>query len=339
LNEENKNNNDNNNTNLTTDTTATNVDNQDNTENDKAKQQQPEEEKVLPIVPFERCLEHFIGNTLIEDWLSPATNKKGNAIKCNHIQTFPPYLAIQMQRYYLNEQWLPAKHDVIVNVPEEINIEFIRGYGLQDNEELLPKSSNNQQNNNKNNNVMMPNDNIVQQLLAFGMFTENACKRAALAVQNANADLASQWLFTHENDADINDPLPNANNNANNNNNNSNKNNVQADAALVNEIVNDYGVQKEYVEIVLRHTNNDKARAIEWYFNHIEDLDSNIAILQSQQMAEDIANNNNRNNNDNNNDNKINKAIDGKGEYSLFAIISHLGQDPNHGHYVCHIKK
>ncbi len=30
---------------------------------------------------------------------------------------------------------------------------------------------------------------------------------------------------------------------------------------------------------------------------------------------------------------------DGEGKYSLMAVISHLGKNTDHGHYVCHVKK
>ena len=30
---------------------------------------------------------------------------------------------------------------------------------------------------------------------------------------------------------------------------------------------------------------------------------------------------------------------DGEGKYQLLAIVSHIGKNTEHGHYVCHIKK
>ena len=33
------------------------------------------------------------------------------------------------------------------------------------------------------------------------------------------------------------------------------------------------------------------------------------------------------------------QADDGEGKYSLIGIISHLGKNTDHGHYVCHLKK
>jgi hypothetical protein len=32
-------------------------------------------------------------------------------------------------------------------------------------------------------------------------------------------------------------------------------------------------------------------------------------------------------------------ADDGEGKYTLFAIISHIGKNTDHGHYVCHVRK
>jgi ubiquitin carboxyl-terminal hydrolase 5/13 len=30
---------------------------------------------------------------------------------------------------------------------------------------------------------------------------------------------------------------------------------------------------------------------------------------------------------------------DGNGQYELVAVISHIGKNTDHGHYVCHVKK
>jgi ubiquitin carboxyl-terminal hydrolase 5/13 len=32
-------------------------------------------------------------------------------------------------------------------------------------------------------------------------------------------------------------------------------------------------------------------------------------------------------------------ADDGEGKYTLFAVISHIGKNTDHGHYVCHVRK
>merc|ERR1719274_141812 len=52
-----------------------------------------------------------------------------------------------------------------------------------------------------------PDEAIIAQLVSMG-FSENGSKRAALAVNNSNADAAMEWVFAHMEDADFNDPLP-----------------------------------------------------------------------------------------------------------------------------------
>jgi ubiquitin carboxyl-terminal hydrolase 5/13 len=39
-------------------------------------------------------------------------------------------------------------------------------------------------------------------------FTLNASQRAAVATNNKGAEAAIEWCFSHNNDADFNDPLP-----------------------------------------------------------------------------------------------------------------------------------
>ena len=35
----------------------------------------------------------------------------------------------------------------------------------------------------------------------------------------------------------------------------------------------------------------------------------------------------------------VESVDDGEGRYTLMAIISHIGRNTDHGHYVCHVKK
>ena len=150
------------------------------------------EEKVLPKVPFNACIEEYGMSTTVSDWLSPVTNERGNAIKSNRLQTFPKYLFVELSRYYVNDKWVPEKHDVEIPVPEQINIQNLRGKGKQENEEEMPKSNANS-NNNSNANIQQiePSVDIVSTLMGMGMgFSENACKKAAIAVQNANSEIA-----------------------------------------------------------------------------------------------------------------------------------------------------
>jgi len=55
--------------------------------------------------------------------------------------SFPDYLMIHLKKFTLREDWVPIKLDVSVDMPEEINIEYLRGNGPQEGEHLLPESA------------------------------------------------------------------------------------------------------------------------------------------------------------------------------------------------------
>merc|ERR1712176_1167170 len=108
--------------------------------NDDKKKKSDDENKVLPIIPLEKLISGYLTEQTIADWLSPATNEKGNVSKIVRLSSFPSYMAIQIQRYYINEAWVPQKHECIIPVPQQIDLEKLgcRGEGIQENEEELP---------------------------------------------------------------------------------------------------------------------------------------------------------------------------------------------------------
>ena len=70
-------------------------------------------------------------------------------------------------------------------------------------------NNNNNDNNDSNSggDAAVPDATIVQAIVGMG-FSENAGKRAALATTNSGAEAATNWLFAHMEDPDLNDPLP-----------------------------------------------------------------------------------------------------------------------------------
>ena len=76
-----------------------------------------------------------------------------------------------------------------------------------------------------------------------------------------------------------------------------------------------------------------KNRAADWLFSHVEDLDQAVAEALGRSAPA-------AGGNTNQGDSRSNNGLDsGDGKYTLFAIISHIGRNTEHGHYVCHIKK
>ena len=72
-------------------------------------------------------------------------------------------------------------------------------------------------------------------------------------------------------------------------------------------------------------------RAADWLFSHADTIDQSVAEVLNLQSPPA---------------NPIGGAVsvvetfdDGEGKYELLSIISHIGKNTEHGHYVCHVKK
>ena len=78
------------------------------------------EAAVVPRVSLQACLAQYFGDETIPDYYSSATSKKGIATRTNRIATFPSYLVLQLNRYYVSDTWEPKKMDVEVPMPEEL---------------------------------------------------------------------------------------------------------------------------------------------------------------------------------------------------------------------------
>jgi ubiquitin carboxyl-terminal hydrolase 5/13 len=56
------------------------------------------EEPVVPIVPFDACLEKFAAEATLSDYYSPALGAKGRATVTHRMASFPPYLVVHLQK-------------------------------------------------------------------------------------------------------------------------------------------------------------------------------------------------------------------------------------------------
>lgn len=285
------------------------------------------DEAVLPIVPFEACVEKTLAPELIEDFLSSATGKKGLAQKTVRFKSFPRYLVVQMRRFYVDEDWTPKKLDAVVNVPEHFSLTRFISHGLADGEQLLPEDDGAAAGTSSAGgaaDVVTPDDALVAQLVSMG-FSENGCKRAAIATGNANAEVAMEWIFSHMEDPDFNDPPAPAGS--------SGGADSGAAAASVNmDLVSNLmamGFAESHVTCALRQTSNDPDRAAEWLFSHMDDLDAAVAVCESETAAANASAGSE----------SANRLDNSAGEYDLVGFVSHIGKNTSSGHYVSHIKK
>merc|ERR1712127_573492 len=161
----------------------------------------------------------------------------------------------------------------------------------------------------------------VRQLVEMG-FSENACKRAIHTVGEVAAGL--DWLCGHLEDPDLNDPF-------------------QVFVAPVKTsgnsmefkpedimMITSMGFTEKQAKKALKNTENNVARAADWIFSHMDELDDDVEV----NGANDANNANNANNAHNENNASAPEFTDGNAEYVLRAIISHMGSNATAGHYV-----
>ncbi|KDO30848.1 hypothetical protein SPRG_04749 [Saprolegnia parasitica CBS 223.65] len=254
------------------------------------------QKQIVADVPFASCLDMTFASEIIDGFFSPALGKKGQAAKCIRFKTFPKYLLVQMKRYYVADDWSPKKMDVSVQMPQTIRLGAYRSTGLQDNEELLPEDAG----------VVGPEPDmrLVSELMAMG-FSENGCKRAALATNNGSAEAAMEWIFAHMDDANFNSPpTPKAS---------------SATSAPSTENLVAMGFTPAQAACALHHAKNDADRAAEWLFSHMDDLEMHVQAFESTQSNPMESTN--------------------CDEYELLGFVSHMGPNTHSGHYVAHIKK
>eukprot|EP01117_Protostelium_nocturnum_P009498 TRINITY_DN3388_c0_g1_i1.p1 TRINITY_DN3388_c0_g1~~TRINITY_DN3388_c0_g1_i1.p1 ORF type:complete len:818 (-),score=348.96 TRINITY_DN3388_c0_g1_i1:146-2599(-) len=268
------------------------------------------EDPVRPTLTFADCVEALTNVEEISDFYSSAIGGKTTGLKHTRLATFPDYLIVQLRKFYVASDWTPKKLDAIVEVPEEIDLNEIRGKGLQPGEQALPDSD--ASNAKEEFNV---DSSIVEQLLAMG-FEKNPSERAVFETKNEGIEAASNWYLTHMDDADFMAPLPKPQASA------SSKPEVKVDEAGI-EMIMAMGFPRDAAIRALKATDNNIERAADWIFSHADDPVPMEEAPQSSSASPSSAS----------------SLTDGNGKYKLLSIISHMGTSTLSGHYVCHIKK
>jgi len=268
--------------------------------NRELKSKDAEEQPVLLKIPFSALLERLAAVERVDDFRSPATEQTGTANKTTRLATFPKYLVIQLRKYVMGEDWVIKKLDVQIPFPEHLDLEFLRGKGQQEGE--VPFSSESA--------APEPEqfDAAVVTAVAQMGFSENAAKRGIKATNNGDLEAVINWIMEHMGDSDLNDPLPSS----------AASPKPSSGGASVNSeslgMLVAMGINEKHAKRALQETDGNVERAVEWCFSHPEEEEG---AGQSKKPETD----------------------DGKGVFTLVAVISHSGASTFSGHYVCHIKK
>lgn len=223
----------------------------------------PEEEKKkaeYEPVTLEECLDIFTASEVVELTCSSCGSKDGFT-KRSLFKTFPTVLAVNARRF-LHINWVPTKVDVPVVVGDEpIDMDIYKSEGPQENEEILPDDAE------ATAPQFVPNADAINQLEAMG-FPRVRCEKALHATGNSDADAAMNWLFSHMEDPNIDEPLRLSSAPAR-------SHSSTTEAATVNpesiEMMGQMGISAPQARKALKETEGDIERAVDWVFSHPED--------------------------------------------------------------------
>ena len=278
--------------------------------------------EVKPIVPLELCLESFLGEEQVQMYNS-GIQSNVLAKKSTTFKTFPRYLAIILKRYFVNDKWMQVKIDAHIPMPEHLDLSSFKSIGpLPDEKQWVEDSGvTNADRQNPQSAPLQPDETLVLQLISMG-FSENGCKRAAIATNNADVETSMNWIFEHMEDPDFNDPIsttsaapiPASTNNP---------------SSEMIEIISSMGYTAEQGKAALKATDNNLESALDWIFSHMDNLDA--AVMEVNSSASNTAAPVDTT--------SSTVGLESDGKYSLLGFISHIGKNTESGHYVSHIKK
>jgi ubiquitin carboxyl-terminal hydrolase 5/13 len=216
-----------------------------------------EKEEFEPV-SLKECLEIFTADEMVELTCSSCGSKAGFTKK-SMFKTFPTVLAVNARRFEI-VNWVPTKQDVPVIVDDEpFSFDAYHSKGLQDGEEILPEDSDADATGGAP--KWVPNEAALSMLEAMG-FPRVRCEKALHATGNADPDAASNWLFAHMEDPDIDDPVDF---------NPSRGSGGGASTIIDPEKIENLcamGFNTPQARQALNETGGDMERAVDWLFSH-----------------------------------------------------------------------
>jgi ubiquitin carboxyl-terminal hydrolase 5/13 len=234
-------------------------------------------------VTLKECLDIFTADEVVE-LTCGACNSKAGFTKKSLFKTFPSVLAVNARRFEI-VNWVPTKQDVPVIVNDEpFSFDAYLSKGLQSDEEELPQDADTGSAASK----WVPNEGALSMLEAMG-FPRVRCEKALHATGNSDPESASNWLFSHMDDADIDTPVDfNAGSSA------------SAGPASVDpekiENLGAMGFSAPQARQALKETGGDMERAVDWLFSHPDaqgDFDeggaSEVCILSDKTEQAEVA--------------------------------------------------
>ncbi|CAK5277562.1 unnamed protein product [Mycena citricolor] len=257
-------------------------------------------------VPLLACIDSVSAPEALE-YSCPSCAKSVHALKQTKFATFPDILVVHAKKFQL-VNWVPTKLDIPLILPDDDTLSFEAQYlgtGLQPDEAELPNLADA---------AAVPQFDVAAMAQLEGMgFPTIRCQKALLATGNSDAEAAMEWLFAHMEDPDIDTPIQSDGPS-------SSAPEPSADQILM---LADMGFTSAQAKKALRETSGNVERAVEWLFNHPDDMGEDSDTNSSSASA------------------PAPSSIPGTkhvpAKYRLKAFISHKGPSVHSGHYVAHI--
>ncbi|KAK7565725.1 hypothetical protein BKA81DRAFT_386032 [Phyllosticta paracitricarpa] len=270
-------------------------------------------------VTLKECLDIFTAVEAVELTCAACGSKDGFT-KQSLFKTFPDIMAVNARRFEL-VNWVPTKLDVPVVIGDEaINFDSYKSAGLREGEELLPEDADT-----GSSSKFVPNETALAMLEAMG-FPRVRCEKALHATGNSDPEAASNWLFGHMDDPDIDTPVDLGGGGGGG----SSAGSGTVDPEKI-ESLGAMGFGAPQARQALKETGGDMERAVDWLFNHPEatgdfgdDADGDGEAADVDAIAKE-------------------KKEPGSGvlpaNFQLHSIVCHKGSSIHAGHYVAFIRK
>ncbi|KAJ2784668.1 ubiquitin C-terminal hydrolase Ubp14 [Coemansia javaensis] len=163
---------------------------------------------ALEPVSLAECLDLMTAEDTVDGYRCPSCEQPTAATKTTRFATFPKVLAVQARRFELVD-WVPQKLEIPLQVPlGPIELAPYRAAGIQPGEEPLPEDPADGDAVVLDAAASQPppvDEAVVAQLESMG-FPHARCVKAVRRTGNAGAEAATNWLFEHMDDPDIDVP-------------------------------------------------------------------------------------------------------------------------------------
>jgi ubiquitin carboxyl-terminal hydrolase 5/13 len=263
------------------------------------KKEQEDKSDSYEAVDIRECLDIFSRPDAVE-YKCKSCGESAGAVASVQLKSFPEVLVVNARRFRVIN-WVPQKLDIPVDVPDgPLILDSLFSKGPQPGEHVVDDGDEEP--------GFVPNEAAMAALEAMG-FPHVRCEKSLYNTGNSDLEAATNWLFAHMEDPDIDTPV---------------KFGPAKDTSNIsNESIsqlNDMGFTESQARFALRETNGSVEAAVDYLF-------SNPSVTGEKTATEEAG------------QSQTPGDFSLPAKYKLKAIICHKGGSIHAGHYVAFVHK